>query len=172
MTSAAMDLIIDADAHVVESDHTWDYLDPSDRQYRPQPLESREDAGVKLQFWLIDGKVRGFRFPAFSAEELERRSRQVGRKFADIKESREMGNVDLRLEYMDQTGVDIQVLHNTMFIESATERIEQIYPGQSFQNVLCVPDGRINSSIDKIDGDKYQNLTKLEDSLELEKTDR
>jgi predicted TIM-barrel fold metal-dependent hydrolase len=122
MTSAATDLIIDADAHVVESDHTWDYLDPSDRQYRPQPLESREDAGVKLQFWLIDGKVRGFRFPAFSAEELERRSRQVGRKFADIKESREMGNVDLRLEYMDQTGVDIQVLHNTMFIESATER--------------------------------------------------
>ena len=68
MIRAAADPIIDADAHVVESEHTWDYLDPSDRQYRPQPLESREDAGVKLQFWLIDGKVRGFRFPAFSAD--------------------------------------------------------------------------------------------------------
>ena len=115
-------LVIDADAHVVESDHTWDYMDPSEKQFRPIPLETREEAGVKLQFWLIDGKVRGFRFPAFSAAELERRSQQVGRKFADSQESRELGNVGLRLEHMDQTGVDVQVLHNTMFIESATDR--------------------------------------------------
>ena len=33
-----------------------------------------------------------------------------------------MGNVDLRLEHMDQSGVNIQVLHNTIFIESATDR--------------------------------------------------
>src|SRR5215470_3292042 len=115
-------LIIDADAHVVESAHTWDYMDSSDKQYRPIPLETREEAGVKLQFWLIDGKVRGFRFPAFSADELEKRSQQVGRRFAEAQESRELGNVDLRLEHMDETGVDVQVLHNTMFIESATDR--------------------------------------------------
>jgi predicted TIM-barrel fold metal-dependent hydrolase len=115
-------LTIDADAHVVESDHTWDYMDGSEKQYRPISLETREEAGVKLQFWLIDGKVRGLRFPAFSAEELERRARQVGRKFADSQESREMGNVDLRLDYMDRTGVDVQVLHNTIFIERVTDR--------------------------------------------------
>ncbi|HSF57408.1 MAG TPA: hypothetical protein VLD83_05000, partial [Candidatus Binatia bacterium] len=122
MAPANGTLVIDADAHVVESAHTWDYMDPSEKQYRPVPLETREEAGVKQQFWVIDGKVRGFRFPAFSAAELEKRSRQVGRKFADAQESRELGNVDLRLEHMDQTGVDIQVLHNTMFIESATDR--------------------------------------------------
>jgi predicted TIM-barrel fold metal-dependent hydrolase len=122
MSKAAKSPVIDADAHVVESDHTWDYLDPADRQFRPKPLESREDAGVKLQFWLIDGKVRGFRFPAFSKEELERRAEQVGRKFADQRDSTEMGNVGLRLEHMDRSGVDIQVLHNTMFIEAATDR--------------------------------------------------
>ena len=55
--------VIDADAHVVESAHTWDYMDSSEKQYRPIPLETREEAGVKLQFWVIDGKVRGFRFP-------------------------------------------------------------------------------------------------------------
>lgn len=115
-------LIIDADAHVVESAHTWDYMDPSERQYRPVPLEAPENAGAKLQFWLIDGKVRGFRFPAFSTAELEKRSRQVGRKFAEAQESRELGNVDLRLEHMDQTGIDVQVLHNTIFIESTTDR--------------------------------------------------
>ena len=116
------ELIIDADAHVVESANTWDYLDPSEKQFRPVSLETREEAGVKLQFWLIDGKVRGLRFPAFSAAELERRSQQAGRRFADNQESREMGNVDLRLDYMDRTGVDIQVLHNTIFIESVTDR--------------------------------------------------
>ena len=122
METAGKTLVIDADAHVVESARTWDYMEPSERQYRPVPLEAREDAGVKLQFWLVDGKVRGFRFPAFSAAELEKRSRQVGRKFADAQESREMGNVDLRLEHMERSGIDIQVLHNTMFIEPATDR--------------------------------------------------
>ena len=122
MATADKTPVIDADAHVVESAHTWDYMDPSEKQYRPIPLETREEAGVKLQFWVIDGKVRGFRFPAFSADELEKRSQQVGRKFADAQESRELGNVDLRLEHMDETGVDVQVLHNTMFIESATDR--------------------------------------------------
>ncbi|NIO07931.1 MAG: hypothetical protein GTO40_07970, partial [Deltaproteobacteria bacterium] len=82
MGTNANDLVIDADAHVVESARTWDFMDPSERQFRPVPLETREEAGVKLQFWLIDGRVRGFRFPALSSDELERRSRQVGRRFA------------------------------------------------------------------------------------------
>ncbi len=46
----AKTLVIDADAHVVESDHTWDFIDPSERQYRPVPLETPEDNGTKLQF--------------------------------------------------------------------------------------------------------------------------
>jgi predicted TIM-barrel fold metal-dependent hydrolase len=114
--------IVDADAHVVESARTWDYMDPSEKQYRPVSLEIREEAGVKLQFWLIDGKVRGLRFPAFSAAELERLARRTGRRFEDNQESREMGNVDLRLGYMDRPGVDVQVLHNTIFIETVTDR--------------------------------------------------
>jgi predicted TIM-barrel fold metal-dependent hydrolase len=122
MEANAREFVIDADAHVVESARTWEYMDASEKQYRPIPLETREDAGMKLQFWVIDGKVRGFRFPAFSPAELDRRARQVGRKFADAQEARELGNVDLRLEHMDKCGVDIQVLHNTMFIEPATDR--------------------------------------------------
>ena len=115
-------LIVDSDAHVVESDRTWDYLEPSEKQYRPVQLASPEQDGVSLQFWLVDGKVRGLRLPAFSEEELERLQRQVGRRFAEPKESNELGNVGLRLEYMDANKVDVQVLHNTMFIEKVTER--------------------------------------------------
>ena len=79
--------IIDADAHVVESAHTWDYLDASEKKYRPVSLESREEAGVKLQFWLIDGKVRGLRFPAFSPAELERLAQRTGRRFEENQRS-------------------------------------------------------------------------------------
>ena len=122
MEAAKKPLVIDADAHVVECARTWDFMDKSEERYRPIPLEAREEAGVRQQFWLIDGKVRGFRFAAFSDEELAKRQRQVGRKFAEQQESRELGNVDLRLEHMDQTGVDVQVLHNTMFIESCADR--------------------------------------------------
>ena len=122
MAIEANQIVIDADAHVVECARTWDFMDPSEKQFRPIPLETREESGVRLQFWVIDGKVRGFRFPAFSSAELEKRQQQVGRKFADVQESRELGNVDLRVQYMDDTGVDIQVVHNTMFIESATDR--------------------------------------------------
>ncbi|HEY3168821.1 MAG TPA: hypothetical protein VGK57_16420, partial [Candidatus Binatia bacterium] len=98
MASQTNNLVIDADAHVVECARTWVFMDPSERQYRPIPLETREEAGVRLQFWVIDGKVKGFRFPAFSAEELAKRQQQVGRKFADAQESRELGNVDMRVE--------------------------------------------------------------------------
>ncbi len=78
-------------------------MDPSEKSYRPISLEAREESGVKLQFWLIDGKVGGLRLPAFSAAELERRSQQTGRRFADNQESREMDNVDFRIEYMGRS---------------------------------------------------------------------
>ena len=61
---------IDADAHVVESEHTWDYMDPAERKYRPllvapdgareeQPVRSILDTGSARSYWLIDGKIRG-----------------------------------------------------------------------------------------------------------------
>ena len=31
-----MTTTIDSDAHVVETDHTWDFMDPSEEKYRPQ----------------------------------------------------------------------------------------------------------------------------------------
>jgi hypothetical protein len=41
---------IDADAHVVESEHTWDDMDPADRKYRPvlvTPNGAREEWPVR-----------------------------------------------------------------------------------------------------------------------------
>jgi len=119
MAAPAKVAVVDADAHVVESAQTWEYLDPEDRKHRPVPLEVQGD--TPLQYWLVDGKVRGFRFPAYSTAQLEGLSRLAGRTMTTPKEASEMTNVALRLQHMDQIGVDVQVLHNTMFIEQVTD---------------------------------------------------
>ena len=35
--------IIDADAHVIETERTWDYLEPSDRKFRPRLYSTPDD---------------------------------------------------------------------------------------------------------------------------------
>jgi predicted TIM-barrel fold metal-dependent hydrolase len=119
MAAPAKTMVIDADAHVVETAQTWEYMDAADAKYRPQPVEVQGE--TRLQYWLIDGKVRGFRFPAYSREQLEDLSRLAGRTMTTPQEASEMTNVALRLEHMDQIGVDVQVLHNTIFIEQVTD---------------------------------------------------
>ena len=68
---------IDADAHVVESPHTWDYLTPAERKFRPMLFKPEEDN--QKAHWVIDGKIRGlFRF-TFSKEDLDKKSAAIGR---------------------------------------------------------------------------------------------
>jgi uncharacterized protein len=115
-----MSIAIDSDAHVVESEHTWDFLAPEDEKHRPRIVTPRGDDS--RQYWLIDGKIQGFRFPSFTEDELEKLSATAGRRMTTALDAREMGNVDLRLQHMDQVGIDVQVLHNTIFIKQLTDR--------------------------------------------------
>lgn len=113
---------VDADAHVVESPRTWDYLQPSERKYRPALFDPQDDSG--RQHWVIDGKIRGlFRF-VFSKEDLVKRSQQVGRDMATSMEARDVENVDARLCHMDELGIDIQILYPSIFLDQCTERPE------------------------------------------------
>jgi predicted TIM-barrel fold metal-dependent hydrolase len=114
--------IIDADAHVIETERTWDYLDASEVKYRPALVPGSGNA--KRDYWQIDGKFRGFRFPTLTEQELRRRSEQSGRDVVTAQASREMDDVSLRLADMDRLGIDIQVLHNTICIEQLTDRPE------------------------------------------------
>src|SRR5262250_2699098 len=66
-------MVIDADAHVLESERTWDYLEPADRKYRPVPITVPADPAIgrgRRDAWVIDGKIRGLRFPLLTVEEL------------------------------------------------------------------------------------------------------
>src|SRR5262245_38341427 len=46
-------LSIDADAHVIETEKTWDYLEGTDRRYRPVPITVDMPSGKTQNFWII-----------------------------------------------------------------------------------------------------------------------
>ncbi|HLY67703.1 MAG TPA: amidohydrolase family protein [Chloroflexota bacterium] len=114
-------LTIDSDAHVIETEETWLYLEPAEQKYRPRLVGSPDNE--REQYWVLEDKVIGFRFPNLTAAELETLSKQVGRELTTPADSRDMSRVDRRLEHMDQIGLDVQVLHNTLWITRLTDRI-------------------------------------------------
>lgn len=114
--------VIDADAHVIETERTWDYLEASEQKFRPHLFASPDEPG--REYWVIDEKIRGFRFPTFTERQLRELSERSGRKVETPQASREMGDVELRLRQMDELGIEIQVLHNTLWIEQVSQRAE------------------------------------------------
>ena len=94
---------IDSDAHVIETERTWEFMDESDAKFRPVTVTSSSDPGK--QFWVIDGKVFG-------------RGGNVGKEFPEA--SREMKDVEVRLRHMDELGVDVQVLYPSIFLRPLT----------------------------------------------------
>ena len=38
MATVAKTRVVDSDAHVIESEHTWDYLLPHEEKHRPEAL--------------------------------------------------------------------------------------------------------------------------------------
>jgi predicted TIM-barrel fold metal-dependent hydrolase len=118
--------MIDADAHVVESDRTWDYLEPADQKYRPIIVGAKREG--QRQFWMLQGKVVGLARSVITAQEFAALSQRAGREMATPQEAREMENIEVRLHHMDRLGVDIQVLHPTIFIERVADTPEAEAP--------------------------------------------
>jgi predicted TIM-barrel fold metal-dependent hydrolase len=102
-------LTIDADAHVIETEQTWEYLEGTERRHRPLPITVDMPSGKKRNFWIINGRLVGGRD-------------NVG---ADTpKEAREMADIEARLRHMDEIGTDVQVLYPTLFLRPVTDRPE------------------------------------------------
>src|SRR5713226_10728248 len=70
-------MVIDSDSHVVETERTWQFMDPEDEPYRP--VLARHPTDPHTQWWIINGQARGFRFPTLTEEEMAERSKMLGR---------------------------------------------------------------------------------------------
>src|SRR5688572_27651759 len=101
--------IIDADAHVIESERTWEYMEGPDRAFRPVSVEVEDPSGAHKEFWLVDGRLR-------------RRDTNVGLDTPQA--ARELSDVQVRLRHMDELGIDVQILYPSLFIFPLTNRPE------------------------------------------------
>jgi len=112
--------IIDSDAHVVETEQTWSYMTGADARFKPKLFSSPSEPG--REYWIIDGKIRGNRFPSLTEKQQEEMSKKAHRQITTPTAAREMNDIGLRLKHMDELGVDVQVLHNTLWINEVTDR--------------------------------------------------
>lgn len=112
--------VIDADAHVIENDLTWDHLEPAEEKYRPRIVEDPARPGVKR--WEVNGEI-GPRVLA-TVESPEGVGATAGKSTRNVGtpgDSRHLRNIRTRLDHMDALGVDIQVLHATIWLYRMTE---------------------------------------------------
>jgi predicted TIM-barrel fold metal-dependent hydrolase len=101
--------VIDSDAHVLETEHTWDYMLESERALKPRIVPTPNDPSSGGESWLVDGTYIG-------------KARNVGQDTA--RESREMEDITARLKHMDELDIDVQVLYPTIFLRPFTRRPE------------------------------------------------
>ena len=97
--------IIDADAHVIENESTWDYMLESERAFKPKVVGAT-NAKDPFDYWLIDGRV------------IPRNN--VGRDLPVA--AREMSDLSVRIKHMDELGIDCQVIYPTFFITPVSRR--------------------------------------------------
>jgi len=102
--------VIDSDAHVLETERTWEYMLDSERAYRPRIVPTPNDPSSGGESWLIDGTYLG-------------KARNVG--YDDTtREAREMADIQARLKHMDELNIDVQVLYPTFCLRPFTRRPE------------------------------------------------
>lgn len=100
-----MALTIDADAHVVENETTWAYIE--DKDLRPALINIPGRSGRDAVMWAIDGRLVS--------------TGPVSETDA-VKADRELDDVQARLGHMDELGTDIQVVFPTIFLRPLTTR--------------------------------------------------
>lgn len=113
--------IIDADAHVIECEQTWDHLDPADAAHRPLQIGP---PGSERQHWFLDGKICGVGGRLLSASRLAALSQSTGRELRLSASARDLNDIQARLDHMSQLAIDIQVLLPTFFIEQVSARAD------------------------------------------------
>ncbi len=100
-------MTIDSDAHVIECERTWTYVEQSARGLMPR-LATDEQDGAKKQYWVLEGRSHG----------------QANIGLNTSKESREMADVEARLRHMDELEIDVQVLYPSLFLRPLTHRTD------------------------------------------------
>ena len=101
-------MTIDSDAHAIENEQTWTYVERSARALMPTLVTERSGGGPHRRHWLFDGRALPLADPGGDTH----------------RPSRELTDVEARLRHMDELGIDLQVLYPTVFLRPLTKRPE------------------------------------------------
>ena len=104
---------IDTDTHVLECEETWDYMDPSERKYRPVQMQVESPGGRPPKQLYIIGDTLCRRFPT--------NGQGAGIGFEYTAEISHLKDPALRVKKMDAIGVDAQIVISTNFIAAQLE---------------------------------------------------
>src|SRR5436309_13448096 len=110
--------VIDADAHVVENERVWDYLEAGDEKYRPTLVADPDNP--EHQHWVLDGEDLGPKFPSPNEKESEEHVKRFGQEVGTPVQAREISDVTQRLRHMDALRIDVQVLYNSLWLRLLT----------------------------------------------------
>jgi uncharacterized protein len=101
---------VDCDSHVIETDATWDYLDPSELRYRPRVFTALEPEGPGLpppSFWV-------------AGDSLTRRPNGDFNVYGNANKftpgATELTDLASRAEDLDALGIDVQLLVPTFWL--------------------------------------------------------
>ena len=114
--------VIDADAHVVENERVWDYLEGRRRKISPYVSGRPGQSGAPA----LGSRRRGSRPQVSSPNEKqsEEHVKRFGREVGTPVQARELSDVTQRLRHMDALGIDVQVLYNSLWLRPLTRRPE------------------------------------------------
>lgn len=102
-------MVIDADAHVVETDRTWAFIEEAEAALRPASMTVSDpnEKGVMREVWRVGRRA------------IPRRVFPIERT-GTTDETRELLSIESRLRHMEALGVDVHVLYPTIFLNPVT----------------------------------------------------
>ena len=124
--------VIDSDAHVVETERTWEFMEDFESSFKPEVVVPK--AGGDREYWMVEGRTFA-------------KNSNIGKDTPD--EAREMSDIDARLAHMDELGVDVHVLYPTIFLRPLTRRPDA-------EVALCKSYNRWLADIWKKSGDRLR----------------
>lgn len=120
---------IDADAHVLESPRTWEFIDKEYRRHTPMVVVQQTgeaalglSGNVMKEYWVVDGRIH---------------NKQANVGLDTSVEAREMTDVQARLDHMKALEIDVQVIYPTLFLRPITSNAEIDYALCKAYNRWC-----------------------------------
>ena len=104
MTAHALP-VIDADAHVIENESTWSFMQPAEERFRPVAETVTRKGEPGRDYWVFD-RIRELR--------------NVSPDGATPVATRELIDVAARLAHMDELGIAVHVIYPTIMLGGIT----------------------------------------------------